>query len=359
MVFEERIRGFIHLGEVLRAFTVEHGSAGGQPSFAGYTERLNKSVVDSQEGNGWFTQNNILSALREISVLLERESLGRWLQKYQPLLNKRNGNKTVAVIMAGNIPAVGFHDLLCVLVSGNRLLGKLSSDDQYLLPVFADILKDLNPEWGDFIQFTSGIVRSFDAVIATGSNNSSHYFEYYFSKYPHIIRKSRNSVAVLTGDETAGELSGLAADVFRYFGLGCRNVSKIYVPSGYDFSPLKQAFSDYQSFLNHNKYRNNYDYLRAVYGLNNIPFTDTGSILMKEDTPVNSPVAVIHYEYYPDREKVIKDIRENLQQIQCIVCREDLQLATIRPGMTQQPELSDYADGIDTMQFLMGLAEAG
>ena len=251
------------------------------------------------------------------------------------------------------------HDFLCVLLSGNKFLGKLSSDDRHLVPALAEILTEDNPEWDHFIRFTREQIHSFDSVIATGSNNSSNYFQFYFSKYPHIIRKNRNSIAILTGAETTEDLANLAIDVFLFFGLGCRNISKIYVPEGYDFSMLILAFSCYEGLLDHHKYRNNYDYFKAIFQLNLVLFVDAKSTIMKEDSSVSSPISVLNYQYYASWDKLVDELSDINESIQCIVSKEEVPFRWFKPGKAQTPELWDYADGLDTMKFLIEMGEAG
>jgi hypothetical protein len=354
MLLQERINSFIYLGQVLQEFSGKTGRSEINPGISQYNkELLLQAVENTQIENGWFNRDNIMFAIRAVAHNLNSENLESWMNPYKPALENITTTKTVAVIMAGNIPMVGFHDFLCVLLSGNKFLGKLSSDDKYLLPVLAEILTDFNSEWDLYIKFTQDKIHSFDSVIATGSNNSSNYFEFYFSKYPHIIRKNRNSMAILTGEETAEELSNLAQDVFLYFGLGCRNVSKIFIPEKYDFSLLIKAFSLYESLLDHHKYRNNYDYFKAIFQLNNVPFLDAKSVLLKEDITVSSPISVLNYQYYLNLDDLITELSGNNESIQCIICKNEVPFRWFQPGNAQTPELWDYADGIDTMKFLI------
>jgi hypothetical protein len=257
--------------------------------------------------------------------------------------------------MAGNITVVGFHDFFCILLAGYHFLGKLSSEDSRLLPAIADILIRIDPEFKNLISFTDERLSDFDAVIATGSNNTYRYFEYYFGKYPHILRKNRNGVAILTGKETREELSGLADDIFIFFGKGCRSISKLYLPAGYDFQLLQEPFAGYNHYFNHHKYRNNYDYYKTIFILDKTPFIDLGHLLLIENTDKASPVSVLHYEYYNDL-AIFNHILPGLKdQIQCIVCHDEQVFDSIKPGNAQSPELWDYADGFDTMEFLLSL----
>jgi len=258
--------------------------------------------------------------------------------------------------MAGNIPMVGFNDLLCVLISGNKFVGKLSSDDKFLLPFIAKILIAANSKFSDYIEFTEGQLKNIDAVIATGSNNSSRYFDYYFGKYPNIIRKNRNSIAVLTGNESMNDLRLLGKDVFQYFGLGCRNVSKLFVPKGYKFHTFYESIFDYKNFNKNNKYGNNYEYNRTVYLMSNHPsLLDNNFLLLKEAPAYTSPIGVLFYEFYSDIHALNERLEKEKEQIQCIVSRSPVIKNKIDFGEAQCPGLADYADGIDTMRFLIGL----
>jgi hypothetical protein len=261
--------------------------------------------------------------------------------------------RTVAVVMAGNIPAVGFHDLLCVLISGNRLMARLSSNDKQLLPAICDMLVGIEPGFADRFSFTEEQISGFDAVIATGSNNTARYFNYYFGKYPHIIRKNRNGVAVLTGNETEKELKALGEDIFTYFGLGCRNVSKLFIPDGYDVKILLDALQVFEKAGDHHKYHNNYDYNKSIYLVNGDDHFDNGFLLLKEDASIASPVSVVYFERYSAIGKLNDLINGNLEDIQCVVSTDRKIHGAIPPGTTQHPKLWDYADGVDTMKFLV------
>ena len=306
--------------------------------------------------NAWFTIDNQKKAIQEIAThFLNKELLENWVKNYDYLEpNQANPQpKTVGLIMAGNIPLVGFHDVLCVFMSGNKAQIKISDKDPYLLPYLFKILKDIDPRTVDFLQITEGFLKGFDAVIATGSNNSARYFEAYFGKYPHIIRKNRNAVAILRGAETAEDLALLGLDVFTYFGLGCRNVSKIYVPKGYNFTSLLEAFHEFREIVQHDKYKNNFDYNFTLLILNKIHHEANGCILMRETTDIASPIAVVYCEYYNDLTDLKINLWERRDDIQLIVAKERVEgLPSFYFGEAQKPSLSDYADGVDTMQFL-------
>lgn len=254
--------------------------------------------------------------------------------------------------MAGNIPLVGFHDLLAVLITGNKALIKLSGNDKILLPLVTDYLKHIEPQLENCIQFTEEKMVDFDAVIATGSNNTARYFEYYFGKKPNIIRKNRNSVAVLTGDETKAELNALGEDIFRYYGLGCRSVSKLFVPTDYNFDLFFQAIYEYRDIMNLAKYANNYDYNKAVYLMSEFKILDNGFLMLKKDSSYSSPIASLFYEHYADLTSLKKRLENDKEKIQCIVGSR-VNSNEVKFGETQKPALSDYADGIDTVEFLL------
>ncbi|MGF1558187.1 MAG: acyl-CoA reductase [Flavobacteriaceae bacterium] len=310
---------------------------------------LQEAITLAGHHNGWFTEENIVFALKNWALLLTEEKLNQWLCTYALQNNKP---KTVAIIMAGNIPLVGFHDFLATLITGNSVLVKLSSNDRVLLPVVAKILLKLGPCLIGKITFTEEKLENFDAVIATGSNNTARYFEYYFGKYPHIIRKNRNSVALLTGNESAEQLIALGEDIFRYYGLGCRSVSKLFVPYGYDFDVFFKAMYTYGPIINQTKYANNYDYNKAVYLMSGFKILDNGFLMLKEDNSYSSPIASLFYERYTAVDEVKEKLKYDADYVQCIVSYgvfED----EIPFGETQKPALADYADQIDTVEFLL------
>jgi hypothetical protein len=339
MNLKERIESFSRLGEILR------DSLDGKPSR--YSSQLLQLIDTQHIKNPWFTAENVRMAVMAIAEQLTQENLTIWTSHYPELNQERKPLKT-GLIMAGNIPLVGFHDFLTVLISGNDLIAKTSSKDADLIRFAGDILCDLNSGFKNKIEFTDGTLSGFDAVIATGSDNTSRYFEYYFGKYPSIIRKNRNSIAIIEGNESDEELRLLGSDIFSYFGLGCRNVSKLFVPSGYDFSRMIMAWNKYSELIRHSKYASNYDFSKAVYLVNREKFTDTGFILLKEDQGLSSPVAVLYYEYYNSLDEAGR-ITENLKEkIQCICGKNHVPF-----GKAQAPSLWDYSDGIDTLEFLL------
>ena len=317
--------------------------------------KLNKLAGELSHYNGWFDEDNVRRMLFSLGLSLQRKSLIHWTEEYIQGLSQQRDEKTVGVVMAGNVPAVGFHDMLSVLMSGNKLLAKLSSDDDKLIPAIAEILFSIEPGFHKYIQFTDATLKSFEAVIATGSNNTSRYFDYYFSRYPHIIRRNRNGVAVLSGDETDEELEGLTDDIFLFYGLGCRNVSKLFVPEGYNFERLLKVLESRGEVAENHKYFNNYEYNKAIFLVNGTPHFDTGNLLVTENSAIASPVSVLHYEFYKTTEDLQRMLEADREKIQCIVGDEYLADGVVPFGKSQYPELWDYADGVDTMEFLLNL----
>ncbi|WP_190808610.1 acyl-CoA reductase [Flagellimonas sp. S3867] len=342
-----RLKAFVKLGNYLREFCDNRNSRSPEQFLS-----LDDALTRAEQQNSWFTQENLMHSLQHWSSLLTEENLDQWLSNYS--LRDKRQSKTIGVIMAGNIPLVGFHDFICILLSGNKVLAKTSSNDKVLLPFLSDFLVHQEPELKDAIEFTEGKFDHFDAVIATGSNNTSRYFEYYFGKKPNIIRKNRNAVAVLTGNETEKQLTALGEDIFRYWGLGCRNVSKIYLPKNYDFDQLFNALFAYKDIINQNKYANNYDYNKAVYLMSEFKILDNGFVILKEDESFSSPIASVFYSFYDSEDALKNKLTTQEGDIQCIVSH-GLFANEVAFGQTQKPQLDDYADGIDTMKFLLEL----
>ena len=298
--------------------------------------------------NGWFTPMFVTTATQNIATeFLQKEVLENWTKEYS-IESKIANPQKVGIVMAGNIPLVGFHDFLCVFISGNIAVMKSSSKDNVLIKDLVEKIIEWDADAANYLQFAE-MLKDCDAYIATGSNNSSRYFEYYFAKYPHIIRKNRTSVAIITGNETTQELEKLADDVYYYFGLGCRNVTKIYVPVDYDFVPLIEAFNKYQHLADHHKYKNNYDYNLALHMLNKVYYMTSGSILLIEDKSLFSPISQLNYEFYTSEEEVVNSLKDN-PELQCITGNNHISL-----GTAQCPSVNDYADGVDTMSFLTSL----
>lgn len=367
MELEKRIIAFVKLGDLLRKITRTEGEE------SGFKETIRKASTH----NGWFTEENVLLAVGSLGEMLKEDKLRKWISKYPQAISQKPLAISVGVIMAGNIPLVGFHDFLCVLMSGNIFVGKLSSEDKFLLPAVSEILIDIEPEFKEKIVFTDSIRGSkldtaeskpqksnlqhqisVAAFIATGSNNSARYFEYYFGKHPHIIRKNRNTIAILDGKETEVELKNLGKDIFQYFGMGCRNISKIYIPQDYNLDNFFASIVDFGEVINHNKYYNNHIYHRTIYLLNQEKFLDNNFLMLKESEQIASPVATLHYERYKNKEKLLKQLEGQKENIQCIASnlKSNIPSLTSVPfGQTQSPALWDYADGVDTMGFLLQL----
>lgn len=299
----------------------------------------------AEAANGWFTPEFIdLSCAAIANSFLQPAALSAFAAQYN-LPAETKDPKTVGLVMAGNIPLVGFHDFLCVFLSGNNMVIKPSSKDAILIKHLAEQLYKWEITVKNQISF-SELLKGCDAYIATGSNNSARYFDYYFKKYPHIIRRNRTSVAILTGEETPEQLERLSDDVNLYFGLGCRNVTKLYVPAGYNFIPLLEAFKKYSYFIDHNKYRNNYDYQLAIHLLNKDYYMTNGSILLLENPGLFSPISQLNYSFYENAPSLAKELSAN-DDVQCIVGADHISF-----GQAQHPSLTDYADGVDTMEFL-------
>jgi hypothetical protein len=353
MDLEERIEAFAHLGEILLESLHENKFVKNLVVNGRERSLLNKLIDKQHKHNPWFTPENVKMAITAIANELTEANLIRWTNAY-PGLRSGTNPLSVGVIMAGNIPLVGFHDFLSVLISGNNIIAKTSSKDYELITCISDILCSINPRFRDRIEFTEGTLVNFDVVIATGSDNSSRYFDYYFGKYPNIIRKNRNSIAILEGNETDEELEDLGTDIFSYFGLGCRNVSKVYFPKGYNLKSISKCWDKFKGVIEHSKYANNYDFNKAVYLVNKEAFHDTGFLLLKEESKISSPVSVLYYEYYESQNAVKQQTDLLKEKIQCVVGKQHIPF-----GKAQWPHLWDYADGIDTIEFLLKKKIAG
>lgn len=315
-------------------------------------DHLTELINDELHYNAWFTPANVKKAVTSIGHMLNTADLATWLSKYNP----KSSGKKVGLILAGNIPLVGFHDVLCVLASGNHALIKASSQDNHLIKYVLEKLVEIDNTFANSYSFIERL-ENFDAVIATGSNNTSRYFDYYFGKVPNIIRKNRNSIAVLTGNETAEQLHELGHDIFDYYGLGCRNVSKLFVPDDYNFNFFFESIEDYNTVIHHHKYNNNYDYNKSIYLVNSDKHFDNGFLLLKQDERLTSPLAVLFYSNYADVKDAERMINSESEKIQCVVSDAPLEVnnQVVTFGQSQQPKLWDYADGIDTMEFLSKL----
>ncbi len=338
MNIPSRVSAFARLGEVLLQ-KLDSGT-------------LEPALLQAYYENPWFTIENSKKAIRAIiGNFLNKDKLLQWLQNYDL---KNDNPKIIGLVMAGNIPLVSWQDLLCVLITGNKALIKLSSKDIILPKLFINELCAIEPDFNNSIKITERL-QDFDAVIATGSNNTNRYFEYYFGKYPHILRKNRNSVALLTGDESVPDLAALGEDIFAYFGLGCRNVSKLFVPEGYDFNWFFTSIENQNTVLIHKKYANNYDYNKSLLLLNKEPHQDNGFLLLRESIALATPVSVLNYQYYKSLEELKDLIKKESDNIQCVVAGSGIIENSIDFGHSQEPGLLDYADGVDVMKFLSEL----
>ena len=338
MNHSERLAAFVALGHRLASLS---------------PDELATQAARARNQNAWFDLPNVRAAVAGIAHLLAEEPLRHWAARYPP---EPATVRQVGVVMAGNIPMVGFHDLLCVLMSGHVLLAKLSADDTVLMSWLMEELLTLEPRFASFIQVLPRL-NAADAFIATGSDNTARYFEYYFGKRPHLIRRNRSSVAVLTGLETSPELALLAPDIFQYYGLGCRNVSRLFVPEGYNFVPLLDALQIGEGVLNHHKYQNNYDYNKSILLVNAVHHYDTGFLLLTRNAALVSPISVLHYTEYASEIALADQLTDVAAQTQCVVSAGGRFAGSIAFGRAQRPGVNEYADRIDTMAFLA--AEVG
>lgn len=345
---QKRIDAFVKLGNFLSQFSQAKIEKKENIEFNDlFFDGFKHQLKIAQENNSWFTKENILFSVESWSNALTQENITKWLQDQ----SMSSSPKKVAIIMAGNIPLVGFHDFLSVLISGHAVLVKQASTDKHLLPFIAKYLEYVEPTFKGTIQLTEEKLEGFDAVIATGSNNTARYFEHYFKGKPSIIRKNRNSLAVLTGNESDEEMNLLGNDIFQYFGLGCRSVSKLHVPEGYNFDAFFNGLYSKRDIINNAKYANNYDYNKAVYLMSEFDLLENGFLMIKEDESFASPIATIFYEYYSDINELKEKLKADSDKIQCIVAK-DFHENEIAFGQTQHPQLWDYADGVNTLDFL-------
>ncbi|UXX79010.1 acyl-CoA reductase [Reichenbachiella carrageenanivorans] len=333
MLLEDRIISFETLGSRLKNLT---------------EEAHDELYLSAKNENAWFTADSVKRALDGIGLFLNKSDLEIWLKAYD---FSQISPKKIGVIAAGNIPLVGFHDVLCVLMSGHHLMIKMSSKDGILMRYVLDTLFQIAPEFETQVTFVERLNEA-DAFIATGSDNTARYFEYYFKSKPHVIRKNRTSVAVLTGKETSADFEKLGHDIFQYYGLGCRNVSKVFVPKGYSFTPFLDGLKPFASIANHHKYRNNYDYNKSIYLVNREPHLDTEFLLIRASEELVSPISVLFYQEYTDTNELNDWLSGSAEKIQCVVGAAQGQVPF---GEAQKPALADYADGVDTMAFLAGL----
>lgn len=338
MELKERIDSLVQLGEVMMSDSTSLQAAKHKAKFE----------------NPWFTDEFMDLAISNIANhMLSERSLRQWTEEYDI---KDAGFKKVGIVMAGNIPLVGFHDMLAVYVSGHHSVIKLSSKDEVLMNWVLTTLEEINSKNAEYFTVVDRL-KDYDAVIATGSDNSALYFEQYFGHVPHIIRKNRNGIAVIHGDETRDDFINLGKDIFTYFGLGCRNVSKLYVPEGYEFDSFLEATHDeYKALIHHHKYKNNFDYNMAIFMLNKDEFYNNGPLILRKNDSFFSRISSVNYERYEHIDLIEKHLDDEAEKIQCIISTKPIgQLKTYRPGMAQCPHLNDYADGVNTLSFLTQL----
>jgi hypothetical protein len=338
MTLQARIKAFAQLGAFLK-------------------DEKNKEEIElwaykARNENNWFTVENTQKALQTIAeYYLEETLLEQWTSLYD-IADKPQIIQSVGVIMAGNIPAVGFHDLLSIVISGHACVAKLSSQDTVLMTNLINKLLEIEPNLEIRI---ADKLNEVDALIATGSDNSAKYFEYYFKNKPHVIRQNRSSVGVLNGNESEEDFLNLGRDITEYFGLGCRNISKLYVPENYDFTKFLNAIESLGDIFYHHKYKNNYDYNKSIYLVNMVSHFDNGFLLLTENETLVSPISVVYYSTYRNEEDLKNQIQANVNKIQCIVSKGGWLENSQNFGDAQKPKLWDYADGVDTIQFLLSL----
>ena len=343
MTKQQRIGAFVRL----KSFLDRHFSSQYLVEEKNLHEGLNALIDSAFAYNGWFSRNFTEEALKNIAFMLDEKEL----QAFCNPIPEDIESKRVAVICAGNIPMVCFHDVLCVLLSGHQLIVKMSEDDRLLLPFFLKLLVYYEPDFEEKIRFAHGRLSDFDAVIATGSNNTAKHFEFYFSKYPNIIRKNRSSIAILTGEETNDDFKELGKDIFTYYGLGCRNVGKLLVPKGYNFNTFFEGIYSFGEVVNNNKYGNNYDYHRSLYLLESLPFLDNNFLILRESHELHSPISVLYYQEYTNSQELEAYLNKHHDALQCVVGK------TYTPfGCSQKPVISEYADGVNTLDFLVHLS---
>jgi len=340
MILKERIEAFVNAGLFIKR---HYGNR--LPAESQLHEGLDKVIELAYLHNGWFSPNFVNEAINNIGTMLNKEALDDFCA------NREVKNpKIVALICAGNIPMVAFHDLMSIILSGNKALLKLSGDDNILLPFFIKLLVHYEPAIESSILFAGAKLTNFDAVIATGSNNTAGHFNYYFGKYPNIIRKNRTSIAILTGSESTDDLKDLGKDIFLYYGLGCRNVSKLLVPLNYNFNSFFESIVDFGFVIENKKYGNNYDYHRAIYLLEQQSFLDNNFLMIRQSEQLNSPVATLYYDFYKDEPEIESYLNLNKENLQCIVGKNYVPF-----GYSQRPVITDFADNVNTLDFLVTL----
>lgn len=354
MKITEHIAVFVQLGAFLEDFVAGRHQQIDSRLGKGTCDSFSEAVTEALARNHWFTRTSILQSMEAIAAgMLQPALLTAWLRTYPKLF--QDAPKRVGIIMAGNIPLVGFHDLLCVLITGNHAVLKPSSKDKVLMEAVCGVLLKIDPKLEDSIRFSDRTMEGIDGLIATGSNNSARYFESTYSTIPRLVRKNRYSVAILTGKETREELQYLGKDIFDYYGLGCRNVSNLWVPEAYDFAPFLGAMDGYASVMDHADYADCYRYQKAVLELSDIPYQTNGFVLLREQPSSFSSIALLNYQKYTTFDSVKDVLVHQVDSIQCIVCKSNVLKASIPFGESQRPAVYDYADKVDTIEFILNL----
>lgn len=348
MTIDERVKCLVKTGRILESILLTTNESN---LISTSEKKLFSSISSVQYKNSWFSEWSVRNALEGIVKMLGEKDLLEFLASYYKPLLKKDKVYNVGLVMAGNIPLVGFHDFVCVFLAGDTAKIKLSSEDDVLFPLIFDLMKEINPKVGNSCVIQETKLSDIDRVIATGSSNTARYFEYYFSKYPNVIRKSRTSVGIVNKEDTDDDFLSLANDLFYYYGMGCRNVSKLYFPQGFDVVHFIDVLRTYDNQLDNTKYINNLDYNKSIMLINSTPFLDAGFFFLKEDESLFSPVSIIHYEFYDDKQKVYDFIKENEHSIQCVVSSQNEY--GVKLGQAQFPKLWDYADNVDVMAFLL------
>ena len=344
MSINDRISLLIKLGKQLKQVVQ------GQENLSAGQDKLKELITRVVNYNQWFTPENVHSAIQGIIQMLEEEELLDWTGRYMTRIQNKERSCTVGLVMAGNLPMVGFHDFLSVYIVGDYAKIKMSSDDAQLLPVVFEIAAEINSEFKQSYELVEGFLKGMDKVIATGGNNTSRYFEHYFGSYPNVIRRSRTSVGVLSSDITTDDIALLAEELFCYYALGCRNVSKLFIHESIDMTGLMDELCKHDRVSSNNKYLNNLTFQKSVFLIDKIPFLDGGFFLMRENESVFSPISVLHYQRFQKEKEVLDFVHANQNDIQCVVGQG---LGKVPFGEAQKPHLWDYADQVDTVEFLL------
>ena len=311
---------------------------------------LDRAFEDSLRLNPLFTINMQHEALKIIcKKFLNINCLHNWLTPYKELLFERES--TVGIVMAGNLPLVGFHDFLVTMASGSRAQIKLSGKDR-LLPALFEMLCEINPYWRARVAFTEHLPENIDLLIATGGEEASKFFKSEYDEIPKIVRSSRSSIAILKGDETIDELRRLSDDIFLYYGMGCRSVSTLLVPFGYTFELLIEAFKNKENAITSEDYLSAYRYQKALAAMNKSGYSDGGFYILREHSSFPPPMGVLNVLTYRNVDQINEFIDSNKLHLQCVVNRK-FNNSNIEFGEAQYPSLDEYADGVNSLEFLL------